>query len=444
MPAIMKHSLASWLEASPFQGYAYAYPHKTAYGPLNPPRSLRELWAGEDRQHLFLYLHVPFWEMRCGFCNLFTTSQPESGIVRRWLAAMQRHALIIHEALGEGAAFARGAIGGGTPSFLEPEELSTLLGTLRKLFGPGIASTPFSVELSPATVTAEKLALFRSFGMQRASVGVQSFVAGEVRTAGRAQRAADVDHALELMAASGVPVRNVDLIYGIPGQTLESWLESLRQAVATAPEEIYLYPLYVRPLTGLERLGRQPGDDRTELYREGRDWLLSRGYRQISMRLFRAAGCAGLSEPPYVCQEDGMVGLGPGARSYTRSVHYSSDYAVSRGSTTQIVEDFIAHGAGQTHALHGIELSSAEQQRRYLIKSLLRADGLERASYLGRFGSDVLIDWPELAELAELRLATIDERQIRPTRLGLEWSDAIGPWLYSPEMRQRMAGFAWE
>lgn len=443
MPAITKSSLASWLAASPFQGYAYAYPHKTAYRPLRPARPLRDLWREEDRQHLFLYVHVPFCEMRCGFCNLFTTAQPADGIVQRWLEAMHRDARILRDALGNDAAFARGAIGGGTPTFLEPGELAALLGGLRDLFGAGLAQTPFSVELSPGTVTAEKLALLREFGMRRASLGVQSWIDREVRTAGRAQRAADVDRALELMTASAVPVRNVDLIYGLPGQTSASWRESLRRAVAHAPEEIYLYPLYVRPLTGLERLGRQPGDERTLLYREGRDWLEAHGYRQISMRLFRAKHCSAPSEPAYVCQEDGMVGLGPGARSYTRAVHYSSDYAVGRGSVTHIVEDFIARGAGETHARYGIELSEPEQQRRFLIKSLLRVDGVDREAYLTRFGTDAMLDWPELAEMAEHSLATLDDQFIRLTRDGLEWSDAIGPWLYSPAMRERMAEFTW-
>lgn len=443
MPAITKSTLSSWLEASPFQGYAYAYPHKTAYRPLHPARALRQLWAEEDRQHLFLYVHVPFCEMRCGFCNLFTAANPEDGLVPRWLDAMRRHARTLQEALGTGAAFARAAIGGGTPTFLEADELAGLLGTLAKLFGPGLVATPFSVEMSPATLTAEKLSVLREFGMQRASLGVQSFVETEVRRAGRAQHATDVEHALELMAASGVPVRNVDLIYGIPGQTPASWRESLRHVITHAPEEIYLYPLYVRPLTGLERLGRQPGDERTALYREGREWLEGHGYRQVSMRLFRAANCVGPSEPGYVCQEDGMVGLGPGARSYTRAVHYSSDYAVGRGSVVQIVEDFISRGADATHAHHGIELSPLEQRRRYAIKSLLRVDGLDRAAYLARFADDVLVDLPELTELTEHHLATIDEQFVRLTRDGLEWSDAIGPWLYSPAMRQQMSEFTW-
>lgn len=444
MPAISNGTLRSWLEASPFQGYAYAYPHKTAYRPLRPARPLREVWAGEDRRQLFLYLHVPFCEMRCGFCNLFTTANPEEGLVARWLEALLRQARVTRDALGADAAFARGAIGGGTPTFLEEREMERLLAGLRALWSGALADTAFSVEMSPATISAEKLALLRAFGMRRASLGVQSFVEAEVRAAGRAQRNAEVHGALELMARSGVEVRNLDLIYGIPGQTRESWRISLEQAVAHAPEEIYLYPLYVRPLTGLDRLQREPADNRTELYREGRDWLLAHDYRQISMRLFRVARHAGVVDPPYVCQDDGMLGLGPGARSYTRALHYSGDYAVGRGATRQIVETFAAEDAAQLATVrYGVLLDDAEQRRRYLIKSLLRVEGLDAVAYRERFGSDFLFDWPQLEELAKNELGTVDAAGARLTSAGLEWSDAIGPWLYSEPMRREMAEFAW-
>jgi oxygen-independent coproporphyrinogen-3 oxidase len=247
------------------------------------------------------------------------------------------------------------------------------------------------------------------------------------------------------MAASGVAVRNLDLIYGIPGQTTKTWQISLEQAVVHGPEEIYLYPLYVRPLTGLQRARREPGDNRSDLYRQGRDWLLAHGYRQVSMRLFRSVRLESVEEPTYVCQEDGMLGLGPGARSYTRALHYSSDYAVGRASIVQIVKDFIARDADYLSRAHyGVTLDEEDQRRRYLIKSLLRADGLDRAAYEERFGADCFVHWPQLHELVEHGMVVVDGAAVVPTLEGLAWSDAIGPWLYSEDMRHRMAEFDWE
>lgn len=73
----MKKSLAQRMMDDGYEGYAYGYPHKTAYRPLDPPVPLREAWQQEDKRNLFLYVHLPFCEMRCGFCNLFTTVQPD-------------------------------------------------------------------------------------------------------------------------------------------------------------------------------------------------------------------------------------------------------------------------------------------------------------------------------------------------------------------------------
>src|SRR6185436_8440488 len=115
-----------------FQGYAYGYPHKTAYRKLAPPIPLSEAWRDEDKSALFLYLHIPFCEMRCGFCNLFTTSDSNSALMEQHFDAMQRQTEATLRALGSDAKFARIAIGGGTPSILLPEALERLLQFVRE------------------------------------------------------------------------------------------------------------------------------------------------------------------------------------------------------------------------------------------------------------------------------------------------------------------------
>src|SRR5262249_26237545 len=104
-------------DGSPYQGYAYSYPHKTAYRRLSAPVALGPLWAKEDRTALFLYFHVPFCEMRCGFCNLFTQANPREGVAGSYLEALERQVRQVRGWLGP-TSFARLAIGGGTPTAL--------------------------------------------------------------------------------------------------------------------------------------------------------------------------------------------------------------------------------------------------------------------------------------------------------------------------------------
>jgi oxygen-independent coproporphyrinogen-3 oxidase len=429
------------LLGSPYQGYAYAYPHKTAYRPFARPLRLRELWAREDRRALFLYIHVPFCEMRCGFCNLFTQARPRSALVVDYLAALRREAEQVRDALGD-ATFARFAIGGGTPTYLDLAGLETLFDLAEHVLGARPGSIPVAVETSPATTTPDRLALLRARGVTRISLGVQSFVEAETTAAARPQQPAAVEAALAATRAAGFRTLNLDLIYGLEGQTVASWLASLRAALRVSPEELYLYPLYVRPLTTLGRSRRAWDDLRLTCYREAVALLKSSGYEQISMRMFRARHAPGDDGPVYCCQEDGMLGLGCGARSYTRAVHYASDYAVGAAGIRAILARHVARPAEAfAVAEHGFTLDPAEQRRRYVLQSLLQAEGLSGSAYTRRFGTAFRDDLPELAELEPLGLAVAADDRLRLTAAGLERSDAIGPWLHSPCVRALMESY---
>ena len=270
-----------------YAGYTYAYPHKTAYRTLKPPVALRDAWAAERRDALFLYLHTPFCEMRCGFCNLFTTANPPPGFAQDYMAALRRQAARTREALGR-ATFARLAVGGGTPTYLDEAGLESLFDVAEQTFGVDPQNIPVSVETSPLTAEAGKLRLLRGRGVDRISIGVQSFIEAEVNAVGRSQKTAVVERALDRIRNVGFPTLNIDLIYGLPGQTTGSWLESLRAALRFRPEELYLYPLYVRPLTGLGRRGQKAEDDlRPACYRTGENSYSNRATGRFRCGCFR-------------------------------------------------------------------------------------------------------------------------------------------------------------
>ncbi|MFC5216707.1 STM4012 family radical SAM protein [Streptomyces coerulescens] len=436
---------------SPYQHYVYAYPHKTAYRRLPERPALRSLWAAQDKSALALYLHIPFCEVRCGFCNLFTRIGAPEGLTGAYLDALQRQADAVREALGdsEPVRFATAAFGGGTPTFLTAAELERLCDIAEQGMGADLRAIPLSVEASPATATADRLTVLAERGATRLSLGIQSFIDSEARAAVRPQRRADVEAALARIRDTAIQVLNIDLIYGIDGQTEQTWLQSLDAALAWRPEELYLYPLYVRPLTGLDRHrttaeGPDPDWDaqRLSLYRAGRDHLLARGYTQQSMRMFRRTDAPEQGADDYACQSDGMIGLGCGARSYTADLHYSFDYAVGMHEIRGIIDDYVAT-RNFARAEVGYRMDPHEARRRHLLQSLLQAEGLPVDDYRARFGNTPLDDFgPELHRLADRGwLAEADSAHLRLTPEGLAHSDAVGPDLFSPAVRAAMAAY---
>jgi oxygen-independent coproporphyrinogen-3 oxidase len=434
----MPLSLSQRLSQNAYEAYSYSYPHKTAYRSFAPRQALAPLWAGEDRSALFLYLHVPFCTMRCGFCNLFALAQPRDELVKRYVAQMIAQMDVLDEVLGE-RRFSRLAIGGGTPTFLEAAQLERLFEGAQRLTRRAPCEIPAGIEVSPETVTDDRMAVCRAAGIDRVSMGVQSFLPHETSALVRPQQNRQVEDAIALIRKHGFPTLNLDLIYGIAGQTVASLIASLKAALAHAPEELYLYPLYVRELTGLDKRQRrgaipllQAGDPRPALYRAARDFLAEQGYEQVSMRMFRAPHAPAQNGPEYCCQDDGMIGVGCGARSYTRSVHYSEEYGVGRMRTNEILQAYNARDPQDfAYASYGYALDAEDQRRRFVIQSLLTWPGLSLAAYRDRFGEDCLSTMPQLDELLSLQLAACDGDLLALTPAGMAAADVIGPWLIS-------------
>lgn len=414
-----------------YQGYTYSYPHKLAYRLFEHPHSLESLWNKEDKSSLFLYIHIPFCEMRCGFCNLFTVANPEDSVVTLFLNQLEKQASIYSGILRQ-YNISKLAIGGGTPTYLSVTELERLILIVQKM---GVNTIPSSIEVSPKTATKEKLQILEQFGVSRLSIGIQSFIESEAHELGRPQNNIEVYRTLELMRKVKGADLNLDFIYGGASQTEKSWLWSLKEAMQFQPEELYLYPLYIRPLTGLGNKGELPDEHLFQLYKAGKDFLLSEGYEQHSMRMFSKKNNSSNELNEYSCQQDGMIGLGAGARSYTRNVHYSSEFAVARKGVKSILQHYLESTEKDfSQATYGIELSEAEQKIRYMLKSILHHSGLSKVSYQKWFGTEVLNEFPDLELLISENYLINSGDLLLPTSLLFDNADRIGPAFYSNEI----------
>lgn len=445
------YSLKEQFLKAPYQSYLYSYPHKTAYRKLNA-LPLGQIWENEKKGNLFLYLHIPFCFSRCAFCNLMSHTGSTPALVEDYIQAVLDEAKAVRAELGP-IGLSGFAIGGGTPNVLDRKQLYKVVTRLENIFSFTAGSRDTSFEVSPLALTPEQAGFYAALGINRISVGIQSFKEQELKNLGRAADLKGINKTLDaLKTAEGKILLNIDLIYGIPGQDTASFLYSLEKALKFGPDQLFLYPLYRRPYTGLYK--QAPGNDsRLELYRAGRELLLASGYRQDSMRKFIKVPNKQQEKQQkendqhinagFCCQEDGMIGLGCGARSYTRDIHYSKEYAVSPPAIKKIVKTYLK--AEHRLVSYGFALNEEEQKRRYVIKSILKTSGLSPRDYSNRFGipdsTSPPAGFPQLEELHRTALLEKREDRLVLTPAGLELSDAIGPYLISPAVRRLMEDF---
>jgi oxygen-independent coproporphyrinogen-3 oxidase len=436
------------LSENAYPGYVYGYPHKKAYRWLPHPVPLSEAWEEEDRGALFCYVHLPFCNQRCSFCNLFTYVPGETDPATTYLNALAREMEAYERALRP-FSFARLYVGGGTPTFLSAGQLATLTRNLRDILGVDVARASGCIEASPETLDEDKVQILRESGFQRLSLGIQSLVPQELRAVNRRFDFEHNQRAIDRAGQAGFPQFNIDLIYGLPGQTLESWAYSLDTVLASRATSLFLYPLYIRPLTGLDRRAealpcpapRQMG----AMYDHALDRLGEAGFHQITMRQFRRDQPGPRAGHDYRCQEDGMVGLGAGARSYTRALHYSTPWKMVARNIRAVVEDYITRmNARETDIRYGFRLDEEEQRRRFLILSLLY-DGFDFSGFSSRFGVDARVIFADLLEvlLEEQLVIQQGERMILSKR-GTRHADIVGQICFSARVQQAIDSFEYD
>ena len=420
-------------QISRYVSYMYSYPHKTAYRTLTPPVSLSPYLERLEGREASLYFHIPFCAHKCGYCNLFSQQCCDAERISLYLHTMRRQAEQLSVA-AQGLKFTSFAVGGGTPLILDEGQLEELF-CLAELFGVHPSRVFTSVETSPEYTQKSVLRQLRARGVERLSMGVQSFNETELKKLKRRPGLGTVVGALENIVEAGFPQFNLDLSYGIEGQTVESFMRSLNTALTYRPNELFIYPLYVRPGTRINV--RSTDDIGYAIYKSARELLVGQGFVQTSMRRFVRRET---TETEFSCGDEVMLSCGAGGRSYLGNLHYATPYAVRQ----QAIADEIGHYIRTTDfmtAANGFLLSTEEMQIRFIIKNLMYHRGVDLAEYEKRFGEKP--DRNLFREFTDRGWIEETGRIVRLTEEGMAYSDYIGQAFISPVVRKLMSEYVY-
>jgi len=420
-------------QISRYVSYMYSYPHKTAYRTLTPPVSLSPYLERLEGREASLYFHIPFCAHKCGYCNLFSQQCCDAERISLYLHTMRRQAEQLSVA-AQGLKFTSFAVGGGTPLILDEGQLEELF-CLAELFGVHPSRVFTSVETSPEYTQKSVLRQLRARGVERLSMGVQSFNETELKKLKRRPGLGTVVGALENIVEAGFPQFNLDLIYGIEGQTVESFMRSLNTALTYRPNELFIYPLYVRPGTRINV--RSTDDIGYAIYKSARELLVGQGFVQTSMRRFVRRET---TETEFSCGDEVMLSCGAGGRSYLGNLHYATPYAVRQQAIADEIDHYIRTTDFMTVA-NGFLLSTEEMQIRFIIKNLMYHRGVDLAEYEKRFGEKP--DRNLFREFTDRGWIEETGRIVRLTEEGMAYSDYIGQAFISPVVRKLMSEYVY-
>lgn len=422
----------------PYIQYMYSYPHKLAYRTLQGMH-LKDYIGRLSGKENSLYFHIPFCQYKCGYCNLFSLAGQNEQQMEEYVKAMQRHAVQLAEILPKDAVFSDLTLGGGTPLILPEKLLRRVFSIAENYFDIEAGNQTIVVETSPNQTTEEKLRILKEAGVSRISIGVQSFQESELLALHRFHNKDAVKKALDLIRRVGFDCLNIDLIYGIPGQTKESLKDSLCQALKFEPEELFVYPLYVKPGTHLFYQGAECSKDAFEMYLFVREFLKEAGYQPYSMRRFvkQKSGQALAKMPVSLCGFSNTISVGCGGRSYLGNLHFCAPYAVEPKQCRTILQDYVEQ-KDFLQIMHGFLLSLEEEKRRYVIKHVLFGRGICLKDYNMHFGSEAVKDFPLLLDWVREGYAVLTEEFLSLTEQGFALSDYLGPKLISDQVRDLM------
>jgi oxygen-independent coproporphyrinogen-3 oxidase len=361
----------------------------------------------------YLYIHIPFCIRKCIYCDFLSVSY-DSDLADRYVDALCSELAILKADAG---ALKSLYIGGGTPTILNEYCLERLFVCIHDNFAFD-AAAEISIEANPGTLTRSKVEMIKSLGINRMSIGVQSFNENELRTLGRVHGRDDTFSALEMIKQAGVKNYSLDLMYGIPGQTMRSWKDTLSLATGLSPVHISAYELTPEEKTPLyhliskERISMPGEDSILGMYDCVVGFLSSNGYDHYEISNYALQGFKCVHNLNYWDRGE-YIGAGAGAHSFLEGVR--------RHNTCDIGEYVRDLGSGLIPVSESREITHEEAAREFIFLGLRKTEGISLEKAIS-FGLDILSSAGELIDEGFLEAAG---DYLRLTRKGLLISNSV-------------------
>lgn len=372
-----------------------------------------------------VYIHIPFCTHKCHYCD-FTAYVVGGQPVDAYLEALEREMAHTVEAVPP-ETIETLFIGGGTPTVLTPHQMEALLEAIRRHFPQWSPDLEFTVEANPGTIGEELLTVMKAGGVNRLSIGAQTFRSDLLERIGRVHSVDAIKHSVEQARRVGIENLSLDLMFGLPDQTVADMEDALTQALALEPDHFSVYSLKVEEGTLFHTqllngsLPLPSEDDELQMYQRTRKRLAEAGYVQYEVSNFSRVGRQSRHNRTYWLNLP-YYGLGTGAHGYTQG---------RRHQNVKGVKEYIRLTATGLPIAHVHTVARGEEMENQLILGLRLMEGVSRRTFRNRFGTEIESVFPSvIPDLLAKGLILSEGERYRLTERGLLFgNDVFGAFL---------------
>lgn len=389
-----------------------------------------------EKKELELYIHIPFCVKKCDYCD-FLSFPADSRTQRRYVDAVQKE-IIYYGALYPDRKITTIFIGGGTPSWLDEEEIVRILHTVREAFAVE-HDAEITIECNPGTATAHKLVRYREAGINRISIGLQSAHNEELALLGRIHTWEQFLKTYDLARKSGFSNINVDLMSALPGQTLETFSDTLKKVLALKPEHLSAYSLMIEEGTPFyeryreDEKHREAGEPTELLPDEEQEYAVTK----LTQRVLMEAGyhwyeVSNFAKPGYECRHNigywkraDYLGIGIGAASLIDNVRYANvrDLEEYCKECESLWEEL---NIRKTLCSSTEPVTREEQMEEFMFLGLRMTEGVSRAEFEQYFGTTIEAVYGDvLRQLQKEGLLVKQEGRICLTERGMDVNNYV-------------------